>query len=441
MNSKPASASLKDPRDKSQYKPLLSDIDVLRWHQNVKRGSEITADVYLRRLGGFCKENNLEPGQLLRMKQKALSDLLLDNVTRLESDHYAGSYIKSIMKAVTSWLKHNRIVLTSSIKIIGQNATPALQGERVPTPDELGNILRSASPEQRVADSFMAFSGLRPGVEGNYKGTDGLRIGDFPELTVDNSAGTITFTSIPTVVTVRAVLSKAGHQYLTFLCDEGCLYLKEYLEARMREGEKLAASSPIVRPRYANKEFIRTSNVGDKIRNSIRAAGHSWRPYVLRCYFDTRMLLAESNRLIIRDYRVFWMGHKGDIEQLYTLNKQVLPQDVLEDMRESYRKSQHLLTTIDVSGRREEDAKITLKKQLLLVAGYKKDELESLDIDDMDDEVIYAKCRERLLGILVNNGSKQRVIHLNQVEKYLTEGWEYVDRLPANKAIVRLPAA
>jgi len=236
-------------------------------------------------------------------------------------------------------------------------------------------------------------------------------------------------------------LSKAGHQYLTFLCDEGCLYLKEYLEARMRKGEKLEASSPVVRPRYAKKEFIRTSNVGDKIRNSIRAAGHSWRPYVLRCYFDTRMLLAESNRLIIRDYRVFWMGHKGDIEQLYTLNKQVLPQDVLEDMRESYRKSQHLLTTIDVSGRREEDAKTTLKKQLLLVAGYKKDELESLDIDGMDDEIIYEKCRERLLGILVNNGSKQRVIHLNQVEKYLTEGWEYVDRLPANKAIVRLPAA
>jgi len=441
MSPRRASANTREPLHSTGCKSLLSDADVLRWYQNVKRGSEVTADVYLRRLSVFCRKNNIEPAQLPRMDQKALSDLLLDNVTRLESEDFAGAYIKSIIKGVKSWLKHNRIVLTSTIKIVGQNATPTLQNERVPTPDELGNILRSGSPEKRVAISLMAFSGFRPEVVGNYHGADGFRIGDLRELIVDNSAGTVTFASTPTLVAVRASLSKAGHQYLTFLCDEGCLYLKEYLEARMRKGEKLEASSPVVRPRYAKKEFIRTSNVGDKIRNSIRAAGHSWRPYVLRCYFDTRMLLAESNRLIIRDYRVFWMGHKGDIEQLYTLNKQVLPQDVLEDMRESYRKSQHLLTTIDISGRREEDAKTTLKKQLLLVAGYKKDELESLDIDEMDDEVIYEKCRERLLGILVNNGSKQRVIHLNQVEKYLTEGWEYVDRLPANKAIVRLPAA
>jgi hypothetical protein len=65
------------------------------------------------------------------------------------------------------------------------------------------------------------------------------------------------------------------------------------------------------------------------IRKSIRMAGFSWRPYVLRRYFDSRMMLAQADGLIIRDFRVFWMGHKGDIEHTYTLNKK-LSSDIIE---------------------------------------------------------------------------------------------------------------
>jgi hypothetical protein len=118
--------------------------------------------------------NYLEPASLLRLDEKALSDLILDNVTGLQKEGHAGSYIKSITKAVNSWLKHNHITLTSTIKIKDEDSTPTLQEERVPTPAELGNILRSASPDARVAVSLMAFSGLRPEVLGNYHGTDGL---------------------------------------------------------------------------------------------------------------------------------------------------------------------------------------------------------------------------------------------------------------------------
>jgi len=55
--------------------------------------------------------------------------------------------------------------------------------------------------------------------------------------------------------------------------------------------------------------------------------------YVLRSYFDTQLMLAESKGLVLRDYRTFWMGHKGDIENRYTTNKQRLPEEVIEDMR------------------------------------------------------------------------------------------------------------
>ena len=93
---------------------------------------------------------------------------------------------------------------------------------------------------------------------------------------------------------VRKELSKAGHQYLTFLGEEGCEYLKDYLELRLRQEETLTKNSAIVTPKRRMKQFIRATNIGDIIRNAIRKAGFSWRPYVLRSYFDTMLMLAES---------------------------------------------------------------------------------------------------------------------------------------------------
>ena len=74
---------------------------------------------------------------------------------------------------------------------------------------------------------------------------------------------------------------------------------------RMCKGEKLTADSAVITAKHAKKQFIRTVNIGDKIRAGIRAAGFPWRPYVLRCYFETQMMIAESKGLIIRDYRVY----------------------------------------------------------------------------------------------------------------------------------------
>ncbi|MBS7626977.1 hypothetical protein KEJ51_08120 [Candidatus Bathyarchaeota archaeon] len=56
-------------------------------------------------------------------------------------------------------------------------------------------------------------------------------------------------------------------------------------------------------------------------------AGFSWRPYVLRAYFDTNMIIAVSKGKISHLYLQFMMGHKGDIEAMYSTNKGVLPPD------------------------------------------------------------------------------------------------------------------
>lgn len=119
---------------------------------------------------------------------------------------------------------------------------------------------------------------------------------------------------------------------------------------------------------------------------AIRKAGFDWRPYVLRSYFDTQLMLAESKGLVLRDYRQFWMGHKGDIENRYTTNKQKLPENVIEDIREAYHKSQEFLQTIKAEETREEKVKESFRKQLLLVAGFRQEEIEKIDFATISDE-------------------------------------------------------
>jgi len=420
---------------RARYASLLEDVDVRRWFGTVARGSRVTADVYLRRLGAFCQSFGRSPKDLLGMSETELYNLLLDYISMMEGEGHAGSYIKSALKAVKSWLAHNGIEIRRKIKIKGADDTPTLRDERVPTQQELRRIFLSADSKARVACVLVAHSGLRISSIGNYLGNDGLRVKAFPEMTIEKDA--VKFEKTPTMVVVRPELSKGRHQYFTFLSGEGCEYLKDYLEERMLGGEELTADSPIIRPKVAKKPFIRSVNIGDMIREAIRKAGFSWRPYVLRAYFDTQLMLAESKGLVIRDYRQFWMGHKGDIENRYTTNKCRLPEDVIDDMREAYRRSQEYLQTTRPETSREKLVE-EFRKQLLLVAGFSQDEISRIEVTDLTDEEFQALVRKRLLGNVNADYGTQKVVNLNELEKYLENGWEYVATLPNQKVIVKL---
>jgi pyruvate kinase len=74
------------------------------------------------------------------------------------------------------------------------------------------------------------------------------------------------------------------------------------------------------------------------------------------------------------------MGHKGDIENRYTTNKHKFPEEVVEDMREIYKRSQEYLQIAKVSETSEEKLAQAFRKQLLLVAGFKVEEVDGMSL-------------------------------------------------------------
>jgi hypothetical protein len=414
----PAVTSSSSPRRKYQF--LLEDANIRRWHENVSRGSEVTADVYLRRLGSFCLRNKTTPKAILTLTEVELYNLLLDLVSSMEAAGHAGSYTESVFKAIRSWLSHNGKDVRRKIKIRGAGDAPSLRDERVPTKEELKRIFLSGDKKARVASVLVAHSGVRIEVLGNYEGQDGLRVADLPELEIKHD--NVSFGRKPALVIVRRELSKGGHQYFTFISSEGCEYVKDYLEDRLRSGETLTSKSSLITPKLRMKPFIKANNVSDSIKEAIKTAGFSWRPYVLRCYFDTMLMLAESKGLVLRDYRQFWMGHKGDIENRYTTNKLRLPESVVEDMRAAYSRSEEFLQTTQKVETSEERIRDSFSRQLLLVAGFSRDEVDKMDLLSLSDEDLQKKVRQKLLGANTDSNVKQKAVDISEVGKYLAQG-------------------
>jgi len=194
--------------------------------------------------------------------------------------------------------------------------------------------------------SLIAKSGLRPEVLGNHDASDGLTMKDLPDLAIVQ--GLASFIRMPARIRVRRTLSKAGHEYHTFITDVGAKKLLAYLNQRILDGESLSPETSLIGPfqkyprfRGVNqgKRFAETQTILKEIRKTMRPR-FTWRPYVLRAYFDTQLLIAESRGKIAHDFRVFFMGHKGSIEAKYTTNKGVLPEALVSEMRDAFMRSE-----------------------------------------------------------------------------------------------------
>jgi ribosomal protein S13 len=430
----------------SKYRPLLEDERVRKWVDYVARGSAITAEVYLRRLGRVCEDKGILPSELLNKDEESLWNFLNDLISEMEIKGRTGGYIQSTLKAIKSWLSFNGIDIRRKLKVRGANDTPTLRENQPITASLLRQLYSASSLKVKCIISLLAGSGIRPEVIGNHDGSDGLRLGDIPELEIEE--GRVKFTKTPPMLIVRQELSKARHQYFTFITREGCEFLSHYLVGRMRAGEVLTPASPLIAPdvtKGAVKPFVKAWQVGRLVRKRLEQCGIKARPYDLRTRFDTQLMLAESHDKMLRDYRVFLMGHKGDIEHRYTVNRRNLSYEVVEDMRGAFERSQrYLCSSSSGSGDEGEDAEGLRERayrQLLMLAGFTDKEIDEQRLLDLKDEELAARMKERLKPPAVESKrGRQKLIPLDELEKYLEEGWRCEHVIESmGKAIVSLP--
>ena len=448
----------------SKYNKFLEDdANLKRWHTNLMKGSPYTAEIYLRRLCSFCLKREMTPDQFKRLGKREIENEAQDYVNELEAtvrsdgSHYAPQYVKSNLKAIKSWAEWNEKKITRRIKIANEGETPTIRDEVSPTREELSRLLYAPTTNSRtrVSIALIAFTGCRPEVQGNKNGIEGLQIGDIPDIQISEDGKHIVFNQIPAQIVVRSMLSKTREQYFTFLPEEGCAILKQYLEERIASSEILTSDSPVIssdefgrkkvsRSLYNIEDkstFLATGTISKHVRKAMRAVGLSQRPYVLRCYFDTRLMHGEGMQLVPHSCAQFWMGHNGDIERTYTLNKHKLPPDVMRGIRDAAKRVQKVVQTKvpDEDIVTVEEAKAIGKETWFLSLGFTKEEIQKLDLIHKEGTDLQNSIRQKLQGILAENGRRQKLIKPEEIDSAIEQGYEYVDKLPDGRLIMKLP--
>lgn len=405
---------------------LAQDPDLKGWYRNLANGAKPTADNYLRLLGAFCRDMNTDRADLVKLPETAVRDLLVSYVDRQVERGLARASIHSTIKAVRSWLLHHDRKLSLPVKVPLTAAPSRLDTEELPTPAQLRAVLVGATPTERLCCAFMAFSGLRPQALGNYLGNDGLRVSDL--IGVKVQGGKVEIPEPPLRVRVRAMNSKAGHSYFTFLGEEGAEYLRASLEERARKGEALTPDSDVIHPYRAHKSFVRALNIGDNVRMALRRAGLTARPYVLRSYFASRLLEAQNAGKVAREYSEFWLGHTGDITaKHYTTGRARLPDSLIDSMREAYRRCEPYLSTVPTTARGGGN---TEAFRVLLSAYYTDEEVAKIDLTDA--AAVIEAIRKGASRAASMAGPKQQVIAETELAEYLDKGW--LARMAVNRS-------
>ncbi len=402
-----------DRRILGRHRSLLTDPWVHSWWMERSLRSRLSADTYLRHIGLFCERFGLRPRglvELARVHPELLRRRLVEYALAQQRAGRLDSYIAKTLEGLASFLRHREIPF-DRFPALAPIRGASLARERVPTPEELDRVLENLSPRGRVIGLFLSDAGVRPGVLGSYGGEDGLRLADLPELEL--APGPVSVTSDPFVIRVPAHLSKTRREYLTFGTGRLARALERYLEERRRGGELLGPDRPVIAPGHLRgcaarsrraaafgRGFLTTKAVTREIHQGLAAVcpdGVTWRPYVLRAFCATRLLLAEGRGWISRDLREAILGHSGGVAARYHVGKRWGP-ELLEEARLQYGRAARLLEP----GAPEQDA-------------------DPVGTPDLTGPPTVPRVRP---------------FRLKEAERRLAEGWRYIGPFGASKVLL-----
>ena len=303
--------------------------------------------------------------------------------------------------------------------------------DRAPTLEEVRKIVELANLRMKCVVLFLASSGARIG------SVTWLRWRDIEEVELDGKKF------------ARATIYRGEpEQYTTFVTPECYAYLMDYRKYRESLGEKVTPQSfvfvtePNKRdpdPKNVRQvsvktlknqlgELLKTMGIRSTLERKRRYRNYEFKQaHGFRKFFKTRMEMSGVKPIITE----MLMGHGIGVSASY-----MKPTE--KELLEEYSKAIDNLTILGGT-RGKEDIKNAFREQLMLVAGFKQEEVDKMDLNKITDEELQQTIRQKLLGMMANNGNKQRVVPINQVRELIHQGWEYVAQLPTGEAIVRLP--
>jgi integrase len=389
-----------------------------------RRGSKKSIENATGGMMDFCSYLEMLPDDALSYLRKNDIYKVLDGyVAWMLKDKFAPNSLRNRLSAVKKFLAINDFELDNAKMRVKVDLPRyhAVTVDRVPTPEELRSVLIHTDSRGKTLVTMLASSGMR--------------VGEFLTLRVKD----IDLSKNPATVYLRAEVTKDRQQRYCFISDEAATFLKDFLRDRINNpGDYIFPTSTRGQEHKTGNLPMSYWNADHIFSLALRNAGLEEKDdqgrdtihiHCLRKFFFTQML-----QPLGRDIAEALMGHKLFLDSAYRRYTE-------DQMREFYLKGMDAVTImLRKRGMNQDEINKSFRRLILMqVAGYSAEEVDKLDLSSIKDEDLQKMVRERLLGAMVNNGSRQKVIQIGEVEKYVQQGWEYVASLPDDRAILKLP--
>jgi integrase len=445
-------SSLRFPKkdERLDHAELAKDPRVKPWLDAIALKSKNSREVALRRLGLFLWETKLTPESIVTLANEDpddFRDLLIAYAVEAQRKEYLGTYIRKIFVTVHSYLRfrHSPFDDFPAVETIEGES---IKDERTPTPDELRELLAATSSLRGKTFALaLAHLGLRPAT------AVGLTLEAFRELDLTGAAPR--FVRLPSLVLVPARLSKTRRAYPTFASSEFAETLSLYLRERIGKGEKLSKDSPLLASTGQGRgeackvgsflkpagQLVTTKALTSVLRSDIRKVrpgGQTFRPYVLRAFCSTQLLISESRGAIVRDARELFLGHNTGVAGRYNVGKK-LGVEVIEELRAMYSRAEEYLSTSPKANLR---ASQNIMRGALLALHVKP---ETIDQAGELTEAVFAKLTADALKEArgadaavpaPTPGAKQVPVPNDEVPAWLEAGWYAHLALGADRTIM-----
>ena len=303
--------------------------------------------------------------------------------------------------------------------------------DRAPTLEEIRKVVSISDLRTKCLVLFLSSSGARIG------SMEYLRWRDIQETGFEGR-------KLAKVTIYRG----EPEEYDTFVSPECYEYLLKYKEVREKVGEAITPSSPVfvrevnkrrfdqskVRPvgvrtlKNQMGELLNQMKMRERLTDTKNHRSYEWKQcHSFRKFFKTRMEMSGVKPIITE----MLMGHTIGVSGSY-----MKPTD--GELLEEYSKAVDNLTIFETAPSKQ-NVDSQFRKELMMVAGFTEEEIKGIAVREVPDEELRQMIRQRLQGDSTRDGPHQKSVGVDEVERHLSQGWEFVATLPDGKVILKSP--
>lgn len=168
---------------KAKVEELFRDKDTKGWHDSLNSETLITN--YPKHVAEYLIHRKISIRQMISnfKNDQVKESKRLQEFVNLQLKRLAPASVSTYVSAIKNRLEYDGISLVKKIRIPNRHKHPTIENQSVPTKDQILSFLSHANVRVQIIIALISFLGVR------FILIAGLKIGDFPEMKIEDVDG------------------------------------------------------------------------------------------------------------------------------------------------------------------------------------------------------------------------------------------------------------